>query len=69
MTIRKLAYCCLTGLLMWLCLVGGYRLANAHVENEHQPERPQTPAGDQFDEGPALVRLPGTSTDNTRFIF
>lgn len=27
------------------------------------------PAGDQFDEGPVLVRLPGASTTATRFIF
>ncbi|MCO7513760.1 hypothetical protein NJF44_01100 [Pseudomonas guariconensis] len=32
---------------------------------EHNPP----PAGDQFDEGPVLVRLPGASTNHIRYIF
>lgn len=36
-----------------------------HAEQTRYPP----PAGDQFDEGPVLVRLPGASTTNVRFIF
>lgn len=37
----------------------------SQAEDQHPPP----PAGDQFDEGPVLVRLPGASTSTTRFIF
>lgn len=69
MTARKLAYCCLTGVLMWLCLIGGVRIASGHAEHQPEPVRTQTPAGDQFNEGPVLARQPGTSTNTVRFIF
>lgn len=36
-----------------------------------QTEKPRDPppAGDQFEEGPVLVRMPGASHTTTRFIF
>ncbi|WP_442108260.1 hypothetical protein [Pseudomonas sp. NUPR-001] len=37
----------------------------SQAESQHQPP----PVGDQFDEGPVLVRIPGTNTTTTRFIF
>lgn len=69
MTVRKLAYCCLTGSLMWLCLIGGVWLATAHAEHQPEPVRTQAPAGDQFNEGPVLVRLPSAHLSTTRYIF
>lgn len=69
MTARKLAYCCLTGVLMWLCLIGGAWLATAHAEHQPEPVRTQAPAGEQFNEGPALVRLPVALPVTDRFIF
>ncbi|MNJ24047.1 hypothetical protein D3C77_184510 [compost metagenome] len=65
--------------VIWACLtaaafaflVGVVMGANSttnritQAEDQHQPP----PAGDQFEEGPVLVRLPGASTHTTRFIF
>lgn len=64
--------------VFWLCLTSaafafligvvltGYATNNriSQADDQHPPP----PAGDQFDEGPVLVRLPGTSS-NVRFIF
>lgn len=69
MTVRKLAYCCLTGTLMWLCLIGGAWLTNAHAEHQTEPVRTETPAGDQFNDGPVLVRLPNTHLAPVRYVF
>lgn len=42
---------------------------SCHITSHAEQTSYPPPAGDQFDEGPVLVRLPGTSTNTTRFIF
>lgn len=65
--------------VVWLCLTAAafafligvvltiyatsHRVAQA--DDQHQPP----PTGDQFDEGPVLVRLPGAHISTTRYIF
>lgn len=48
-------------------ILAGY--ANSNRISQADDQHPPPPAGDQFDEGPVLVRLPGASTSTTRFIF
>lgn len=56
-------YCCLA--CAAAAFLAGAVAGLSVAGNERQP-RP--PAGQQFDEGPVLVRMPGVSTGN-RFIF
>jgi hypothetical protein len=65
--------------VFWVCLTSAafafligvvltiYATTNrvAHADDQH----PQPPAGDQFDEGPVLARLPVTQLYPVRFIF
>lgn len=48
-------------------ILAGY--ANGNRISQADDQHPPPPAGDQFDEGPVLVRLPGTSGNTVRFIF
>lgn len=41
---------------------------SCRITSQAEQQNPP-PAGDQFDEGPVLVRLPGASTNTIRFIF
>lgn len=43
--------------------------ATNHRVAQADDQHPPPPAGDQFDEGPVLTRLPGTNTNTVRFIF
>lgn len=54
----------LAALAFWLGAVSGAFAVTGAEQHINPP-----PAGDQFDEGPVLVRLPGASTTATRFIF
>lgn len=74
MTARKLFWYCLTaGSAAFLIgVASGSWSSNASIGcrfNSQADEKPKPPAGDQFEEGPVLVRLPGASTTTTRFIF
>lgn len=40
-----------------------------HRVTQADDQRPPPPAGDQFDEGPVLARLPATHLAPVRFIF
>lgn len=42
---------------------------SCRIVGQAEDYQPPPPAGDQFVEGPVLVRLPGASTSTTRFIF
>ena len=65
--------------VFWLCLTSaavafliGVILSaytNTHRIAQADDQHPPPPAGDQFDEGPVLVRLPSASASNIRFIF
>ncbi len=46
----------------------GVMAATYNIVQAEQPRDPP-PAGDQFDEGPVLVRMPGASAATSRFIF
>lgn len=66
MKTRTVFWCCLTAasLAFYIGTIAG---AFAVTQNDHPVSPP--PAGDQFEEGPVLVRLPGASITTTRFIF
>ncbi|EKT4541506.1 hypothetical protein QEM15_003715 [Pseudomonas putida] len=65
--------------VFWLCLtaaafaflvgviLAGY--ATNHRIAQADDQRPPPPAGDQFDEGPVLARLPATHLATVRYIF
>lgn len=65
--------------VFWLCLtsaaiaflIGVILTAHAttHRIAQADDQHPPPPAGDQFDEGPVLVRLPSASASTIRFIF
>lgn len=48
-------------------ILAGYANTNrvSQADDQHQPP----PAGDQFDEGPVLARLPAPQLSPVRFIF
>lgn len=48
-------------------ILAGYAINHrvAKAEDQHPPP----PAGDQFDEGPVLARMPSASPTQPRFIF
>ncbi|MCO7567794.1 hypothetical protein NJI34_00105 [Pseudomonas sp. S 311-6] len=59
-----------------VCLVAALALgfylgavSGAFAVTQAEKPRDPPPAGDQFDEGPVLVRLPGASTNHIRYIF
>ena len=65
--------------VFWLCLtsaafaflfgviLAGY--ATNHRVTQADDQHPPPPAGDQFDEGPVLARLPAAHLSPVRFIF
>lgn len=65
--------------VVWLCLtaaafafligviLAGY--ANSNRISQADDQHPPPPAGDQFDEGPVLARLPATHLAPVRYIF
>ncbi|MEZ1840328.1 hypothetical protein QVM62_20975 [Pseudomonas putida] len=65
--------------VFWLCLtaaafafltgviLAGYAINNRITEADDQ--HPPPPAGDQFDEGPVLARLPAAHLAPVRYIF
>ena len=65
--------------VFWLCLTSAAiafligvilsAYANTHRIAQADDQHPPPPAGDQFDEGPVLVRLPGAHLPTTRYIF
>lgn len=66
MKARTVFWCCLTAasLAFYLGTISG---ALAVTQNDHPITPP--PAGDQFNDGPVLVRLPGAHLPTTRYIF
>lgn len=64
MTIRTALYRGLTcAALAFICGA----IIGLNIAANEQQLRP--PAGQQFDKGPVLVRMPGSTTDTVRFIF
>jgi len=48
-------------------ILAGY--ANTNRVSQADDQHPPPPAGDQFDEGPVLARLPAPQLSPVRFIF
>lgn len=48
-------------------ILAGY--ANSNRISQADDQHPPPPAGDQFDEGPVLARMPGANTSTVRYIF
>lgn len=48
-------------------ILAGY--ATNHRVTQADDQHPPPPAGDQFDEGPVLTRMPSASPTQPRFIF
>lgn len=74
MTARKLFWCCLTAAsaAFLIGVASGSWSSNASIGcrfNSQADEQPKPPAGDQFDEGPTLVRAQSADLAPARYIF
>ncbi len=75
MTARKAFWICLTAASF--AFLGGVASGalststalSCRIVGQAEDYQPPPPAGDQFDEGPVLARLPGAHLARVRFIF